>query len=134
MIGNECMSELNCYYHPARIAKEKCKQCGKLICIECRMVYNEKKVKSGSSTARGLARGLIIYHSVRHEVCPVCYYTQQEKQNTHDMSRSPILIGMVSFLSLALILMFWLYLMLSPNTSLQFHVFYLTIQNCQLSR
>ncbi len=29
------MSDLNCFYHPDLEAKEKCKVCGKALCLQC---------------------------------------------------------------------------------------------------
>lgn len=58
-----------CAYHPEREASEKCEECGKLICLECKTVYHSS-VHGGSEHA----------YSVRYEFCPVCFYNKKIKK------------------------------------------------------
>jgi len=62
---------LKCAYHPERDASEKCEKCGKVICLECKMVYHE--THRGGTGERSYA------YSVRHEYCPVCFYDRKIK-------------------------------------------------------
>ena len=56
----------SCHYHPNRDAITKCEQCGKLICIECKMIFR-KQHSAGTSEHR-------TYYVTQHEVCPPCFY------------------------------------------------------------
>jgi len=58
---------LNCHYHPDREAKTKCEICGKLICLECKMVLN---TTHGTDESR---------YVIRHEACPLCFYAKMDK-------------------------------------------------------
>jgi hypothetical protein len=59
--------KLNCHYHQDREAKTKCEICGKLICLECKMVLN---------TAHGTDESRYV---IRHEICPLCFYAKKDK-------------------------------------------------------
>ena len=63
---------LKCYYHPEREAQSKCEKCGKVICVECKMVYH-KTVHRGTGDDR-------YAYSERYEYCPVCYYDTHVKK------------------------------------------------------
>ena len=63
---------LKCYYHPEREAATKCEKCGKVICVECKMVYH-KTVHRGTGDDR-------YAYSERYEYCPVCYYDTEIKK------------------------------------------------------
>ncbi|MFX0063179.1 MAG: hypothetical protein ACFFC7_13460 [Candidatus Hermodarchaeota archaeon] len=56
------MSNLQCFYHPEREAATKCEKCGKLICLECKLIRREYTL-TGSDSSQW----------VRYEVCPACY-------------------------------------------------------------
>ncbi|MFX1237072.1 MAG: B-box zinc finger protein [Promethearchaeota archaeon] len=62
---------LNCNYHPKRQANAKCEKCGKLICLECKMVYHQ-------SHSSGSDDDYDVYYT-RHEFCTPCYYDQRIK-------------------------------------------------------
>jgi len=63
---------LKCFYHPEREAATKCEKCGKVICVECKMVYH-KTVHRGTGDDR-------YAYSERYEYCPVCYYDTEIKK------------------------------------------------------
>jgi hypothetical protein len=54
----------NCAYHPEREAHEKCENCNKIICLECKKVYQ-------FSTRHRYAK--------RYELCTPCYYDRKIK-------------------------------------------------------
>jgi len=60
---------LKCAYHPGREASEKCEKCGKLICLECKMVYH--------LTYRSGPGDNSYTYSRRFELCPLCYYDRK---------------------------------------------------------
>ena len=64
---------LKCYYHPEREAQSKCEKCGKVICVECKMVYH-RTVHRGTGDDR-------YAYSERYEYCPICYYDTQIKKS-----------------------------------------------------
>ncbi|MHA1167878.1 MAG: hypothetical protein ACTSP4_10820 [Candidatus Hodarchaeales archaeon] len=53
-----------CFYHPDREAVEKCEKCGRLICLEDKMVY--RTVGTMDSDGR------------RYILCPICYNERQK--------------------------------------------------------
>ncbi len=63
---------LKCHYHPEREAQSKCEKCGRVICVECKMVYH-KTVHRGTGDDR-------YAYSERYEYCPLCYYDTQIKK------------------------------------------------------
>ncbi|MFX0073652.1 MAG: zinc-ribbon domain-containing protein [Candidatus Hermodarchaeota archaeon] len=60
---------LKCTYHPERDASEKCEKCGKLICLECKMVYH-LTYHNGTGN-HGYS------HSRQFNLCPLCYYNRK---------------------------------------------------------
>jgi len=63
---------LKCYFHPEREATSKCEKCGKLICLECKLVYHE--------TYTGGSKDTSYAYSKRYEYCPFCYYETKIKK------------------------------------------------------
>ena len=82
------MTSSTCYYHPKRDAKEKCDQCGALICLECEMIFNEKK---SENTLLNPGASAISYYNVRHEVCPVCFFDLQVTHASSSTSPNGVL-------------------------------------------
>lgn len=62
---------LNCSYHLNRQANAKCEKCGKLICLECKMIFHQ-------SHTSGYGEDSYTY-STRHEFCTPCYYDMRMK-------------------------------------------------------
>jgi len=104
------MSEPTCNYHPERTAVEKCERCGKLICLECKMVYHETRSigrrpssglqsSFGSSTRRS-------YYDTRYEVCPVCFYELQEEGVAKSKAPMYMGVGFLGFFVLIIVLFF----------------------------
>lgn len=73
---------LKCYYHPEREAQSKCEKCGKLICLECKRVFN---VTHGVDESR---------YSTRHEFCQICYFDRGLKTAKHSSTGCIICIIM----------------------------------------
>ncbi|MFX1409048.1 MAG: zinc-ribbon domain-containing protein [Promethearchaeota archaeon] len=102
---------LNCYYHPEREASTKCEKCGKIICLECKMVYHE-------TYYRGTGDDRYAY-TKRYEYCPVCYYDTQIKKH----KRSSI-----GFIFLTIMLLFMLGFMFFFNfADIQIFIMFLSI-------
>ncbi|MCG3217393.1 MAG: zinc-ribbon domain-containing protein [Candidatus Heimdallarchaeota archaeon] len=105
------MSEPTCYYHPERTAVEKCEKCGKLICLECKMVFHATKSR-GFSSSSGLRSGHASsssrrsYYDVRHEVCPVCYFDLQEESVARSKVGMYVAMGFVGFFMITFIMVF----------------------------
>lgn len=62
---------LKCAYHPEIDASDKCEKCGKVICLECKMVYHET-IHSGTGDSS-------YAYSKRYELCPPCFYDRKIK-------------------------------------------------------
>lgn len=58
---------LNCYFHADREANTKCELCGKLICLECKMVLKRRHGTEHSS------------YISSYDVCPLCFYDKMDK-------------------------------------------------------
>ena len=99
------MSEPICHYHPERKAKEKCEKCGKLICLECEMVFHQTRSRSSSTSTgfRSGSRSTRSSYNVRYEVCPVCYYELQEE--TVSASKAPMMLG-IGFMIVFMLIFF----------------------------
>lgn len=67
------MSKKNprCHFHPDRDAITKCEHCGRLICVECKMVYR-KSHSSGSGDTHS-------YYYTYHDYCTPCFYDRKIK-------------------------------------------------------
>ncbi|MFX1500307.1 MAG: hypothetical protein ACFFDH_05000 [Promethearchaeota archaeon] len=86
---------LKCYYHPERDAITKCEKCGKVICLECKMVYHVRYTsRSGNHQYTSTSM---------YEYCPVCFYDQQINSYGPQAKRS---VGVFSIVSLVLIVIF----------------------------
>lgn len=80
---------LNCYYHPKREANTECENCGKSICVLCKMVFH-KYERIGTRQYK------------RHEYCPICFYDKSIKKiSVHAIL---IALGFTTFFSVILIL------------------------------
>ncbi|MFX0040879.1 MAG: B-box zinc finger protein [Promethearchaeota archaeon] len=73
---------LKCAYHPEREASAKCEKCGKVICLECKIV-NHKTIHGGSKDHS-------YAYNRSYEVCTICYYDR--KTNTYG-NRAKIIGG-----------------------------------------
>ncbi len=62
---------VSCYYHPNRDAITKCEKCGKLICVECKMVIGETRYDDTGDNS--------YTYSKRQEFCKLCYYNKKIK-------------------------------------------------------
>lgn len=93
---------LNCYYHPDREAKEKCEICGKLICLECKMVL--KRMYGAQEST----------HIVRYEVCPLCYYDKKDKEYGEKAIKFALMmtIPSVIFIIILIVVEFFFYMVI----------------------
>ncbi|NHI94041.1 MAG: zinc-ribbon domain-containing protein [Candidatus Lokiarchaeota archaeon] len=66
---------VNCYYHPDREAINKCENCGKLLCVECKQVLH-RTYSRGSYSSQG-RYSHSHYYSINYDLCPECYYDAQ---------------------------------------------------------
>ncbi|MBN1801048.1 MAG: hypothetical protein JW891_06035 [Candidatus Lokiarchaeota archaeon] len=84
-------SNINCYYHPKRSAITKCEACQKTICVECKMVYQQRHMYSS------YAGGRHHHHSyyTRHELCPPCYYDRRIRTIKSPMKYCFVLFGLI---------------------------------------
>ncbi|MFX0022455.1 MAG: B-box zinc finger protein [Candidatus Hermodarchaeota archaeon] len=76
---------LKCAYHPEREASEKCEKCGKLICLECKMVYH--------LTYQSRTEDNSYAYSRRIELCPLCYY--ERKINVYGKQGKKVAVGTI---------------------------------------
>ena len=81
---------LKCAYHLEREASSKCEKCGKLICLECKMVYRQ--------TVHGGSGDSSYAYSKRYEYCPVCYYDAKAKIYKYSSIVGFFTIGMLIFM------------------------------------
>ena len=61
----------SCYYHPSRNAITKCESCGKLICVECKNIFQQTH-SAGTPEHR-------TYYVTRNELCTPCFYDKRIK-------------------------------------------------------
>ncbi|MFX1251633.1 MAG: zinc ribbon domain-containing protein [Promethearchaeota archaeon] len=79
------MSNLECYYHPDRTAATKCEKCGRLICLECRMIHRERVIVTTDDT-----------QFVRYEYCPDCMPKKTEESQTYPGFGGVILVFIIA--------------------------------------
>lgn len=80
---------LKCAYHPEIEASDKCEKCGKVICLECKMVYHETIHHGTGDNSYAYSR--------RYELCPPCFYDRKiKKYGTTNMIGGIIGIIMIS--------------------------------------
>jgi len=72
-------SNPKCSYHPNRDAVTKCEMCGKLICVECKNVYQQQHSHTTSSSFDSDSLSHTTYSYTRHEVCTPCFYERKIK-------------------------------------------------------
>jgi len=84
--------KLNCHYHPDREAATKCEICGKLICLECKMVLN---TTHGTDESR---------YVIRHEACPLCFYAKKDKAYSKNALVSALVMTIPSIIIIILLL------------------------------
>ncbi|MFX1502350.1 MAG: zinc-ribbon domain-containing protein [Promethearchaeota archaeon] len=63
---------LKCVYHPDREASDKCEKCGKVICLECKMVYHETIHHGTGDNSYAYSR--------QFDLCPPCFYDRKIKK------------------------------------------------------
>jgi len=85
---------LNCHYHPDREAKAKCEICRKLICLECKMVFNTTQ---GTNESR---------YVIRHEVCPLCFYAKKDKAYSKNALVAALVTTIPSIIIIIIIFLF----------------------------
>ncbi len=86
------MNETNikCIYHSKRDAITKCERCQKTVCVECKMVYQQKHVRSHNDHHH-------TYYT-RHELCPPCYYDRNIKEVKSPKKYLYLLSGFISII------------------------------------
>ncbi|MFX0137603.1 MAG: hypothetical protein ACFFDN_28450 [Candidatus Hodarchaeota archaeon] len=90
---------LNCYYHPEREVNTKCENCGKLICVKCKMIFQ-----------KAYDRMDVRYYK-SYEYCPICFYDK----NIVKYRRNPIIIAM-SFTIMFTILIIGISSIIDPSS------------------
>ncbi|MFX1255784.1 MAG: zinc ribbon domain-containing protein [Promethearchaeota archaeon] len=65
------MSSAICDFHPDRAAVDKCEECGKRICLDCKKVYRGTNPKGGFFNSNFSQKNR---SEVRYVLCPHCYY------------------------------------------------------------
>ncbi|MHA1585414.1 MAG: hypothetical protein ACTSWL_09175 [Promethearchaeota archaeon] len=92
------MSEIYCFYHPDRKAVDRCENCGKMLCLECKRM--DHQVKGVSFDER--------YESTR-VLCPECYNITIENRNLNNKNGLKIFgfvaLGMCALLGLGVLAM-----------------------------
>ena len=93
-------SNPKCAYHPNWDAISKCEMCGKLICAECKNVFQQQhshtsssRYSSGSSSSRyGSSTS---YYYTRHELCTPCFIERKIKYLQSPLNYCQILFGII---------------------------------------
>jgi hypothetical protein len=67
------MSDIKCYYHKNRTAVDKCEECGKYLCVECKQNISHAHTRSSGKTSS-------TYYT-HHILCPDCAVQDIGKQN-----------------------------------------------------
>ena len=101
-------SNPKCTYHPNRDAITKCEMCQKVICVECKNVFQQRHSTSstshygsrsrgyGGSYSRGSGRySSTSYYYTRHELCTPCFYERKIKALESPFKYCFILFGIV---------------------------------------
>ena len=106
---------LNCHYHPGREATEKCDHCGKLLCLECKRVYQytySEEDSFGDSTFSDTT-----YHYMRYELCPECKFNVELSRYNSKLALviSSIITIFVSIILIALLAMHYLVFNFPPD-------------------
>ncbi len=109
------MNDVNikCIYHPKRDAITKCEACQKTVCVECKMVYQQRHTYSSN------VGGHHHHHSyyTRHELCPPCYYDRRIKAVKSPAKYCIILFGLIFTIIAASMVSFALEFVSSWNAS-----------------
>ncbi len=83
------MSDIKCYFHPERNAVEKCEECGKFVCVECKYNFKKKHTHRTGKTSS-------VYYT-HHELCPQCYANAIESDGNSMKAALPC-FGYIIFL------------------------------------
>jgi len=98
-------SNPKCAYHPNWDAITKCEKCGKLICAECKNIFQQRHSHTSSSLyghgtsyrsrygSRRYSR--TSYYYTRHELCTPCFYERKIKVLESPMNYCGILFGVL---------------------------------------
>ena len=84
-------SNPNCFYHPDRDAITKCEMCNRVICVECKNVFQQRHRRPHSSD-RSMARS---YYYTRHELCTPCFIERKIKYLQTPFNYCQILFGII---------------------------------------
>jgi hypothetical protein len=83
-----------CFFHPDQLAVTKCEKCGKVICAECKMVYQEQHTNHHADDSTST-------YIIRREYCTPCYYDTVQDMNSPMKMIIPI-IGIIIFIVIAI--------------------------------
>ena len=95
-------SNPKCSYHPDRDAITKCEMCEKLICVECKNIFQQRHTTTshyGYDRSRyrigyGRYRHTSYYYT-RHELCTPCFYGRRIKAIESPANYCTIIFGVI---------------------------------------
>ncbi len=94
-------SNPKCAYHPNWDAITKCEKCGKLICAECKNIYQQRHSRTSSSrysygSSYGSRRySRTSYYYTRHELCTPCFHERKIKAIESPFNYCTIIFGVI---------------------------------------
>lgn len=88
-------SNPNCEYHPDRDAITKCETCGKLICVECKNIFQQQHSRSSSHGFGSDSHTHTSYYYTRHELCTPCFYERKIKVVQSPFNYCIIIFGVI---------------------------------------
>ncbi|MFX1236612.1 MAG: B-box zinc finger protein [Promethearchaeota archaeon] len=102
---------VHCEYHKKRNAVTKCEMCGKVICVECKMVYQQRHTYSYGGFYSGYDIGIHSHrhrysYYTRHELCPPCYYDRRVRVLKSPQKYCFVFFGLVFTIIASIIISF----------------------------